>query len=202
MNRYHNGLNGCKPGDYCGHLPNTTESLTHQDCTRMLKHLNVFIEYSPDYVPALTARGLLHCELGDNRRAAKDFSRVINLEPGNAKAHHYRGFVRAQLGEHRLAVEDYDITIRLAPDNGVAHDNRGESIAELGDPARAVADFDAAIALDPDDAQPHINKGAAPTSKWAPRHGRWRASAGPLTWTPVARRLPQPWHSLLQPARI
>ena len=84
------------------------DNLSHEELREMLERLNADIAANPDDTNTPSARGLLHMELGDERRAEEDFGRVVDLSPGDAEAHQYRGLARARLGKHRLAVGDYD----------------------------------------------------------------------------------------------
>ena len=131
---------------------------------RMVEHLTERIEANPRDTEALAARGLAYSELGDHRRAAVDYGRVIALDPDNAGAHLDRARAHSAMEEHRLAVEDYDAAIRLSPGDGVAHYSRGACKAELGDLAGAMSDFDVAVTLAPGDADAHYNRGCAPRS--------------------------------------
>ena len=88
------------------------DDLSQQELRRLLECLNADIAANPDDTNAFSARGLLHMELGDERRAEEDFGRVVDLSPGNAEAHNYRGLARARLGEHRLAIVDYDSALQ------------------------------------------------------------------------------------------
>ena len=103
----------------------TMDSLSPKERRRLLQRMNADIEANPDDDVALSVRGMLHMELGDDRRAEEDFSRVVALSPGDADAHGYRGFARAKLGKHRAAVADYDTAILLDPEDATAHYNRG-----------------------------------------------------------------------------
>ena len=133
MHGEHNGSNGQGPWEDRDEFRRLMDSLSQEELRELLERLNADIAANPDDTNTLSARGLLHMELGDERRAEEDFGRVVDLSPGDAEAHNYRGLARAHLGEHRLAIVDYDIAILLDPDEAIAYYNRGVSVAELGD---------------------------------------------------------------------
>ena len=81
-------------------------SLSQEELRRMLERLNAHIDVNPDNANSIGARGLLHMELGDERRAEEDFGRVVDLSPGDAEAHQYRGLAYAESRDPRRAVED------------------------------------------------------------------------------------------------
>jgi len=109
------------------------DELSREEILRAPAGLDERLKAEADDAYSLLARGMLHSKLGDDRRAAEDFTRVIELEPDNAEALENRAAARSDLGEHRLAREDYDALIRLEPDNAVALYSRGACLARLGD---------------------------------------------------------------------
>lgn len=175
--------NGREPWKEPDNWSNLMNRLSHDELLSFLRQLDAAIESDPDDAPSLTARGMLHVKLGDDRQAAGDFGRVIDLEPGSARARHRRALARAEVGYHLGAVEDYDVAIRLDPCNAAAHYSRGASIAALGDPVKAMADFDTAISLDSGDPYAHFNKGCAYMDLGDPL-GAVENLSRPLTWTP------------------
>ena len=163
--------------------PRTVDELSREEVLRSLAGLDErFGANRDEEAYSLLARGLLHSRLGDDRRAAEDFSRAIKLEPDNTEALENRPAARDALGERQLAREDYGAVIRLEPDNAVALYTRGACLAQLGDLARAFADFERAIALETGDPVAYFNRGCT-------RAGRWRTTKRlSATWT-------DPWPS-------
>ena len=98
MQEESNGWNGQEPWENRDEFRRLMNSLSNEELRGMLERLNADITANPDDTTALSARGLVHRELGDDRRAEEDFGRVVDLSPGNAEAHHYRGLARAQVG--------------------------------------------------------------------------------------------------------
>ena len=101
------------------------DELSREEILRAQAGLDERLRADANDAYSLLARGMLHSSLGDDRRAAEDFSWVIELEPDNAEAFENRAATRSDLGEHRLVREDYDALIRLEPDNAVAFYSRG-----------------------------------------------------------------------------
>ena len=148
----------------------TLDELSREQILRALAGLDQRVEANNEKDSySLLARGMLHSKLGDDRRAAEDFSRVIELEPDNAEALENRAAAPDALGEHRLAREDYDAVIRLEPDNAVALYSRGACLAHMGDLTGALADFDRSVAIEPGDAIPYFNRGCTHAGMGDPR---------------------------------
>ncbi len=94
------------------------DELSREEILRALAGLDERLRDDAEDAYSLLARGMLHNRLGDDRRAAEDFTKVIELEPDNAEALENRTAARSDLGEHHLAREDYDALIQLEPDSG------------------------------------------------------------------------------------
>ena len=115
MHGEHNGSNGQGRWEDRDEFRRLMDSLSQEELREMLKRLNADIAANPDDTNTLSARGLLHMELGDERRAEEDFGKVVDLSPGDAEGHNYRGLARARLRERLAAVLDYDIAILARP---------------------------------------------------------------------------------------
>ena len=70
----------------------TLDELSREEILRALAGLN---ERAQGRRGGLLARGMLHSKLGDDRRAAEDFTRVIELELDNAEALENRAAARS-----------------------------------------------------------------------------------------------------------
>lgn len=112
---HHESGDGDWPGD-SGNGSRALDDLSREEVLRALAGVDERLKTDADDAYSLLARGMLHSRLGDDRRAAADFSRVIELEPDNSEALENRAAARSDLGVHRLAREDYDAVIRLGPD--------------------------------------------------------------------------------------
>ena len=76
----------------------TLDELSREEILRALAGLDELLKADAEDTYSLLARGMLHSKLGDDRRAAEDFSRVIELEPDNAEALQNRAGARDDLG--------------------------------------------------------------------------------------------------------
>ena len=87
-----------------GNGSRTLDELSREEILRALAGLDQRLKADAEDTYSLLARGMLHSRQGDDRRAAEDFSRVIELEPDNAEALQNRAAARDDLGELRLAM--------------------------------------------------------------------------------------------------
>ena len=121
-----------------GNGSRTLDELSREEILRALAGLDERLKADAEDTYSLLARGMLHSRQGDDRRAAEDFSRVIELEPDNAVAVYSRGACLAKLGDLAGAVKDFDHAITLEPGDAIPYYNRGCTYAEMGDPRRAL----------------------------------------------------------------
>ena len=56
--------------------------------------------------------------------AARDFSRVIELDPEDAESYYETGMSRVELGEYHGAIDDFDHAARLDPHHPYAAQER------------------------------------------------------------------------------
>ena len=163
MNEEHDGTDQGKPSEEeYQRFRRMMDGVGREGLQRMVEHLTERIDANPRDTEALGGRGLAYGELGEHRRAAEDYGRIIALDPANPGAYLGRARAYGRLEEHRLAVEDYDIAIRLAPGDAVAHYGRGACKAELGDLAGAMSDFDVAVTLAPRRRRRSLQQGIDP----------------------------------------
>jgi Restriction endonuclease/Tetratricopeptide repeat len=90
----------------------------------------------------LAERGDAHERAGLYDRAAEDYGRLIDIEPGNAKAWNNSCWDRAVLGRLEEALADCNEALRLAPDDPATLDSRGFTYLKLGRFEQAIADYD------------------------------------------------------------
>ena len=115
MDGEHGGMDPGEPSEDEREFRRMMDALGGEGLGRMIEGLTEKIRANPGDTEALTLRGLLYSQLGEHRRAAKDYGSVIDLDPDNADAYLGRAHANAELGEHRAAVEDYDAAIRRLP---------------------------------------------------------------------------------------
>ena len=63
---------------------------------------------------------------------ARDYSRVIELDPRNSHAHHNRGISHDKKGEFQQAIADFSRVLELDQTNANAFFNRGSTHDALG----------------------------------------------------------------------
>ena len=88
-----------------GNGSRTLDELSREEILRALTGLDELLKANAEDTYSLMARGMLHSKLGDDRRVAKDFTRVIELAPGSADVLHKRATCWARLGEHHLVYD-------------------------------------------------------------------------------------------------
>lgn len=126
----------------------------------------------PELAAAHLNRGQAYRAVGDQGRAAADYSAAIKLFDDstntaslNANQFLQRGIAHHAMDDVERALSDYDEAIRLDTGNALAHVDRGILMANRkADMRRAIVDFDRALALVPDNVDTLILRGNAYTS--------------------------------------
>jgi len=72
-----------------------------------VSYFDALIERRPDNVQAILGRGVVHWKLGNDREAARDLSRVIELNPSELRAYRILLLVRGRSGDYDGAVAEY-----------------------------------------------------------------------------------------------
>ncbi len=62
------------------------DELSREEILRAVAGMDERLRADADDASSILARGMLHGKLGDDRLAAEDFTRVIELEPNNTEA--------------------------------------------------------------------------------------------------------------------
>lgn len=97
---------------------------------------------------------------GEYMDAAKEYSRVLELDPENEGAYIGRGLAWTKLGEWERAIGDYSQAILLSGGGGsVSYLGRGLANAQLGRWDRAISDISRAIEEDEGNAIAYVNRG-------------------------------------------
>jgi Flp pilus assembly protein TadD len=94
-------------------------------------------------------RGRFMGEIGNYRKAAEAFSRVIERAADSAHAYNNRGVAYSELGNFRLAIQDFNRAIHLNPDEALFRFNRGIAFGKAEEFDLAVQDFNRVLELDP-----------------------------------------------------
>ena len=100
----------------------------------------------------LLARGKVQEALDNQRAAATDFTKVIELDPKNAEAYDHRGDVHFRLGKFTESVGDFDKSFELK-DNPKQYWKRGISNYYAGKYEAGEKDFDAGKTIWADDVE-------------------------------------------------
>jgi tetratricopeptide (TPR) repeat protein len=95
-------------------------------------------------------RGLVWARLCEYRKAERDFTAAIELDPEDTNVLQGRGFARLALKEYDRAIADFNAVLNLNPENAPAYAMRGMARLEKKQFDRAIRDFDQALALEPE----------------------------------------------------
>jgi tetratricopeptide (TPR) repeat protein len=93
------------------------------------------------------SRGAARMALGEYKKAAKDFTRVLKEDNDHERAYYFRGIALFALGDYGRAIEDFTLSLRRNNNRGIAHLARGMAYAELGQEEYATIDFSSARAF-------------------------------------------------------
>ena len=105
--------------------------------------------------------GAKNIQLGNYRKAVKDFTQAIELKSDFNLAYSNRCLANLQLEEYHNALADCTIALSFVPDNTEAYLNRGLAEYRLGNYQAAVLDNNQAIKLKPYDFRAYYNRGIA-----------------------------------------
>jgi tetratricopeptide (TPR) repeat protein len=85
----------------------------------------------------------------DYKKALKNFTEAVRLEPNYADIYYARGNSYLEQSRFDKAIADYDTALRLKPGYVQAYNNRGFAHGAKHENDQAVADYSTAIRLDP-----------------------------------------------------
>jgi protein O-mannosyl-transferase len=126
-----------------------------------IKDYNIAIEKNPEYIGALSNRGICHARLNNVRKAIADFNRVIELDSTFRDVYSNRGNARVMLGDLKGAVKDYSKAIKLKPGFTDAYFNRGLAYNKLQKWKLAINDFSNVLSQQPEYKNAHYSRGLA-----------------------------------------
>src|SRR5262249_10784970 len=123
---------------------------------------------SPAVAQARTlAEAWAHIKSGDGyydrkdwAKAAAEYTKAIQLDPGNAEAWWSRGFAHDALQQWGQSVADYSKALQLLPENYGWLNHRGAAYYRLGQWEKALSDFSKALRLNPNDAEAWAGRGS------------------------------------------
>lgn len=124
------------------------------------------IEINPNYVPALSERGIIYFMIGENKNAVSDLDKVLKIEPNNVKILYFRGLTLTEIAVKtkddendrktannfaQRALADFSKAIELDPNDFTFYNGRGKLILEFGFYIEAVSDFEKSISIKPNE---------------------------------------------------
>ena len=99
---------------------------------------------SPSVIAETTAlfnRALAYYHGNEKEKALKDYTRIIEINPGFEKAYLNRGVIYGQLGDYDRAIADFSAAIRINPREPDAYFNRALAYKMKGEMEMAARDF-------------------------------------------------------------
>ena len=97
----------------------------------------------------------------DQRSAAADYTKAIEIDPNYAVAYYRRGNAFSTMGDLDRAISDYDEAVRLNSIYSFAYGERGAVYVRKGDFDRAIRDYDESLRLNPTNAGDFNRRGYA-----------------------------------------
>jgi tetratricopeptide (TPR) repeat protein len=108
------------------------------------------IDIDPDYTKAYEGRGLTYFEIGENKKAEKDFHSASMQYP-TAEIHHKQALALRNQGKLDEALKQIDKAIIRAPGTGYFYFSRGRIHIRMNDEVSAAIDFQTYLRLSPED---------------------------------------------------
>jgi tetratricopeptide (TPR) repeat protein len=123
----------------------------------------------PDVVDIRTSLGLNLQRLGQPAQAAREFKRVIELDPSNAPAHFELGFCHFLLRQRDAAIKQLKAALALEPWYTRADEALADIYIQAKDFAQARAHLNHLLSVDPNSYTAHFNLGvmAALEQNWS-----------------------------------
>ncbi len=91
-----------------------------------------------------------HRETGRLFQAARDYKRVLEMDPSYYKAHFHLGLTYGGLGDMDRAIEEFQKTIELKPDYYKAHSIQGTAYMLKEMPEKAIECYEKALEINPE----------------------------------------------------
>jgi tetratricopeptide (TPR) repeat protein len=110
-----------------------------------VSYFDALIERRPDNVQAILGRGVVHWKLGNDREAARDLSRVIELNPSELRAYRLLMLVRGRSGDYDGAVAEYLRLIERDLPRALVYGARNNDYGGGGDSVRVDRDFQSSL---------------------------------------------------------
>ncbi len=126
-----------------------------------IRSLSAAIRKEGRVAEAFLFRGRAYDQIGQHKRAEKDFTTFIGLRPSDPEGYIRRGDTRNFNLDHQTALEDYNRAVKLAPSSVTAHLGRGLAYAGLEKYDLAMKDYQWVLKLDPTNHEALGNMGIA-----------------------------------------
>lgn len=111
--------------------------------------LSLALEYSPEFVEALTNLGLVELRRGNFTRAEQLLSRSLRLNPDIAQTHHALGLLEERRGRRDLAAERYRDALAVDPGFTEARANLARLLFEAREYEHALVQYRLLVEADP-----------------------------------------------------
>jgi tetratricopeptide (TPR) repeat protein len=157
--------------DRCYRYGLTLSSLEHYG--EALPYLEKAVELQPNYVEAITERGMVRMELGRFELAKEDFDQAVRIDPNYHIAWSHRAVYHHRRREWGEAVANASRAIELSPGYALPYKLRALAKKEQGQIEEAIADLEQFLALDSNDSErQHLE---ALLKKWKRTGGQKRS---------------------------
>ena len=93
---------------------------------------------------------------GRYKRAIKDATAALELDPNNANAYYWRGITQFLIDKHQESINDLNKAISLSPEFSDAYLYRGASKCHIDDIEAGMEDLNTAIELKPENAAAYV----------------------------------------------
>jgi tetratricopeptide (TPR) repeat protein len=142
------GLAGQPATDY---FDKAVEAEEKKDYTGAIVHYTMAISKDARFVDAFFNRGWCYSFTGRNNEAARDFTKLIEIDKNYPNAYSGRAYARFQLGYYTEAVTDYlqEIKANRGAEMHACHNGLGAAYEKLQQYDKALEHYERAINLSP-----------------------------------------------------
>ena len=122
---------------------------------------NRALRVDPAFVDALFKRGEAYRRLGEEGKSIRDYTEVIDRDPGYFMAYYRRGKVYCTRKKPRydLAMRDFNKAVRLRPDDSRGYRGRANVNYRTARYSKVIGDCSRSLRLEPDCAFLHVLRG-------------------------------------------
>ena len=128
---------------------------TRKEYDKALRDFQAAIDLGSSSAVIYIARGMIHLDKGDPKKAQVEFNQAVRLDPKHPDV--YRGFASMFLmrGDTRKALAVLDQAVELDPQSPDSHGNRAVVLLSTGKYDKALDDLDEVIRFAPGSARAH-----------------------------------------------